>query len=465
MKRILIIFILLGWVIQSQAQVKVWREINLRVFPNKLLTGEVGFRDILFEAMKSGKIKVYPYTEKFAHFGKPLYTRELIKYLSYFDDSVMDTVEVRYWDLSKLELQETYYPKRKGNRRFRIKKITLWGGWSKQHTYRLSFKYQEVKTLLNQVYQTSLKLNDLARLQAYWQSPQDVTLQTSVPTALENRRFASKVIKTVNLKKKYQARFKQLTEYQPTKMKDWEVKPKFLRVGKHTLRATVRFRVNLMNNKNFPFYRLGRGIVGEIIKGVKAKKLTPYEYRYSPPWTFTPMQRKKFFDEIYYDDILQTVVRSHLSNIHRIELLGYWDLNIITKKTTFRLIQINLWVPPASKESQINDLTLFAIITFKYEELKPYFEQRFMQAKKTGRHYGAWVKNGNTLDRMSFAQALEKGLFTKQIVWYANQQNDNIELLFNRMNNIEKLGRKKAKRLYQKMQQKVQKNLENFKVK
>lgn len=466
MKKTFIIFIFALLAIQSQAQVRVWREINLRTFPNNYLSGiEIGFTDVLFEGAKTGKIKVYPYTEKFARFAnQPLPPKQVVKYLRYYDKSIKDSIDIRSVDLYKLELQEEYYPRKKGKRRFRIKKVTLWGGWDESHTFKLSFKYQDFKAFLNQTYQTSLKLKDLTHLAAYWQSPEDVTLQTSVPTALENRKFVSKVLKTEKLQKKHQVRFKQLTDYQPSKMKDWEIQPKFLRIDKNTLRATVQFKVNLKTAKNFPFYRLNQGIVDEIIKGVKAKKVNAYEYNSSPTWTFLLMKREDFIFKLsYYDDSVQDSIRLRPSDLYEMKVLGYWDLNTITQKTNFQIVKIDLMIPKGTNSA--TQLGPIHLASFKYEELKPYLEERFTQAKKAGRHYGTWIKPSNTLDRMSFAQALEKGLFTKRLIWYANQQDDGLIWIFNRANKGKKLDAEQALVRYQKMQEKTLSNLENFRVK
>ena len=82
-------------------------------------------------------------------------------------------------------------------------------------------------------------------------------------------------------------------------------------------------------------------------------------------------------------------------------------------------------------------------------------KQRFQQAQKTGRYFASWARK-----RMSFSAALDQGLFAKEMLWYANQ--DDIDIVTLTKQKYRDLSREEKRKRYLLMQKQVQQNLENF---
>ncbi len=455
-------FLIPHMTIRVQAQAQVWRHLQLNTFPNHHLTGiEIGFRAALLEGIKTNQIPIYKYTGKFADFAQPIpHTQAIRAYLNYYEPEVQDTFSVRGVDFREMELQEKYYPRRKGKQKFEIQAISLMAPiFKKDSAIKFTLKYTDFKQYLNKLYATSRQAKNLKTLRAYWQSPEDPTLQTSVPTALEARKFVSKVTKTRKLKRKHRTQLEQLVEYSPQQQTNWFTIPKFIRLGKGKLRANVRYKVNLLEAENFALYRQGQGIVYELLKGTLEGKIQAYEYNFSPlPIDYKMNKGDLDMKCTYLDNAVQDSVRLYPGDMSELRLEGFWEVDTRKGTSQFKIYIVSFFIPQGTNSE--TSLGPIAMAQFKYSEVKAYFEQRFKEAQKTGRYFASWVDPHDTRKRMSFSAALDQGLFAKEILWYANQQADDL-FTFTHWK-IEHLSLEEKGKRYRLMQKQVQQNLENF---
>lgn len=425
MKKALLIFLVLTlWQVQPQAQAKIWRSIDLTKFPNTQLTvQDLGFRQLLFDGIRKGRVKVYETRKGFADFTKRIPKSQLKKVLQYYDNSVQEMVELRSDDYTKLILQELYDPSAK---KYQIKAITL---ESPDLLKSFVIKYSHFKKYLNKIYKRSRRKKDLMVLKAYWQSPENKTLQTSVPTALENRKFLSKIVKTEGLNAQVEAQLKKQAGYQPKSQSEQAVlQAPFLRIGDQKIRATLRYAIDLKAAANAPFYQKGEGIVKVILDGIKKRKIKTYKYVATPQKRFRRLKRQKIWNKLvsYNQNAGDTLVLGP-KDLYKLEIVGYWDINLLSGKSAFKINQVNLLIPKGTNvESQLGDLRLTQL---KYKQVAKYLKRRYSKAQKRGKNEAIWVNPKNNNERMSFAEALEKGLDQRELQWFANQQDSGVLLL------------------------------------
>ncbi len=411
---------------QAQAQAKIWRSIDLTKFPNTHLTAQdVGFRQLLLQGIQRGKIRVYADRGKFAYFKKRIPRKQTSKVLKYYDTGLQEMVELRPDDFSVLEIQELYDPTAK--QQYQIQAIVL---KAPEFSKSMVIKYKHFKKYLNKIYKRTRRQKDLMVLKAYWQSPEDNTLQVSVPAALEQRKFLSKILKTDGLTAQAKANLKKSQKYSPIAMTSSEIlQAPFLRVNEQTLQATTRYQIDLRKATNAAFYQNGNGLVKVILQGIKKGKIKPYQYASTPRKYFKRLKKKSFLGKLqYYDAGVADTINIRPADLYKMEVVGHWVVNVPTKQSSFKIYQINFLIPKGTNEqTELGDLRLAQL---KYRQVKAYLAKRFRKAKKRGRRDATWVNPDNKQMTMGFDEALDKGLYDGDLAWFANQQDMGVLFLY-----------------------------------
>ena len=430
MKNAFLIIVTLCFVGQSLliAQAKIWRSIDLTKYPNTYLTAQdVGFRQILMQGIKRGKVKVYANRDQFASFKKRIPRKQTNKILKYYDANLKEMVELRPDDFSILEMQELYDATASGTQKYQIQAIVL-----KAPAFSKSFmiKYKHFKKYLHRVYKRSRRKKDLMVLKAYWQSPENNTFQTSLSVALEQRKFTSKILKTEGLDAQKETVLKTDQGYSPTPKTVKEVfQAPWMQINAQTLRATTRYLIDLKAKANAPLYQKGNGIMKVILEGIKRGKIKSYAHAPTPQKYFKRLKKKRFLNKLsYYEESTEDTVDIQLVNLHKLELVGYWEANAQTQKSSFTIERIHFLIPKGT-----NSQTRFGnlrVAQLKYRQVASYLEKAYRKAQKESKEDATWINPDNDQEKMSFAEALAKGRYQKQLNWFANREDLGLQSLY-----------------------------------
>ncbi|OJJ15536.1 hypothetical protein BKI52_37255 [marine bacterium AO1-C] len=440
---------------ETRAQAKIWRSIDLTKYPNTHLTAQdVGFRQVLIQGVQKGRVKVYAYRNQFADFKKRIPRNETKKVLQYYDTGLKEMVELRPSDFSVLEIQELYDSKAPNAQKYKIQAVAL-----KAPEFSKSFvvKYKHFKRYLNKAFRRSRRKKDLMVLKAYWQSPENNTLQTSISTALESRKFTAKILKTEGLEAQTAAKLKTESGYQPkSPMSKAIFQAPWIKINKQTLRATARYQIDLEAKTNAALYQKGNGVMKVILEGIRKGKIKPYAYASTPQKYFKRLRKEDFFSKLsYYESSTEDTVDIQSVELHKLELVGYWEINTQTQKSNFKIERIHFLIPKGTNaQTEFGNLRLAQL---KYTQVVSYLNKSYRKASKKGTNEATWVNPENNAERMSFAQALTKGLYKKQLNWFANQQDLGLLSLY------DDLGQKKnAFSNFNDAQKYAQQYLENY---
>jgi len=438
------------------AQAKIWRSIDLTKYPNTYLTAQdVGFRQVLIQGIQRGKVKVYANRDQFASFQKRIRRKQANKVLAYYDDNLKEMVALRPDDFSILEIQEFYDATASGTQKYQIQAIVL-----KAPSFSKSFviKYKHFKRHLNKMYKRSRRKKDLMVLKAYWQSPENNTMQVAVPTALEQRKFSSKILKTEGLDKPTETALKNSKGYSPKPKKPKEIfQAPWLKLDEQTVRATTRYLVDLKATANAPLYKKGNGIVKIILEGIKRGKIKPYVYTPTPQKYMKRLKKKRFLSKLsYYEESTEDTVEVQAIDLHKLELVGYWEVNTQAQKAKFTIERINFLIPKGTNtQTQFGNLR---VAQLKYRKVISYLEKAYRKAQREGTGEATWVNPKNVQEKMSLAQALATGYYHKQLNWFANQQDLGI---FSLQDNLEQID-DASFLTFKKAQKHAEQYLENY---
>lgn len=402
------------------AQAKVWRTIDLKTYPNNVLTNPYfGFRQVLLEAIQQQKLTAYYYSDNFADFSRAYTPKQAQKKISFTEDGPLgEYVYLRPLFFEYIELQESYTFINAQKHRRQVVGLTLICPYGVNQTkVKFLFKYGEVSKYLRKLYKSSRKQKKYELLKAYRQSPIDSARQMSVITALEQQKFRAVISKTKGTTPQQLARLKALPRYNPPPLPDslTYFKPCFIRVDKHRIRTTLRYQLDLRKPENTPLYLQGKGIVYDIINGVKAKKIQPYIYQYiSTLHKYMPISDHDFFEDPA--NYLPDTSKIKLAKLYKIEVVGWLTMNTKTNERTFEIFALDLLLPKGeAPQAMLGDIH---IGLFKYGEIKAYWQRRF---KQSNQQKSVWVNPKKPGQKMSFAQAFAQGLYKATTVWFVNR--------------------------------------------
>lgn len=433
---------------QGIAQKKLWRVIKFKKYPNTAYTLQkaqptkdakpalrfraADFRSVLIEGARDKKIKVYQYTGKFNDITNPLSPGQLAGLLADYDKAPATTRDGGYF--GEMELHEDYFPAKK---QFDIKGLALIANVAPGKYIRLQFDYAEAGKYLQKVYDNSRKQQRYELLKAFWQSPTDPTVQMSVPEAFKQRKFRSYVPRSLGLPLPALAMLQRQPEYSPLPPADTDaLRPKFIRINAQTVRTSIKYRIDLKQVDNLPLYQKGDGLAAEIIQGVKDSIIQPYQ-------TNKPGKKisiEQFLTQATYSIKEGDTTEVKPAQLSKIDLKGWLDINTQTNERKFTVSSIVMMIPKGTNaETEKRSLML---AQFDYNKLKAYWSKRYEAAQKAKKDEdklkSTWVNPQKPGEKMSFGEAIDKGIFKGKITWFATPSGNKLKTLLK----VNKSGKK-----------------------
>ena len=429
---------------QGVAQKKLWRVVKFKKHPNtaynllkaKLNQGankkpafklrKADFRSVLIEGARNKKIKAYHYTGKFNDITTPLSSEQLADVLRHYDKTAgYSTKPGGYF--GEIELHEDYFPAKK---QFDIKGLALIANVAPGKYTRLQFDYAEAGKYLQQVYDDSRKLQKYELLKAFWQSPNDPAIQMSIPEAFKQRKFRSYVPRSLGLPLPALAVLQRMPEYNPMPpAKSAALRPKFIRIDANTVRTAVKYRIDLTEADNLPLFQKGDGLVAEIIQGVKDSIIQPGKKISIGQF----VERASYFIGKEGDT---TEIKP--ARLNKINITGWLDINTQTKAKKFSISQVIVLMPKRTEKGNM------VLGKFDYDKLKAYWKKRYEEAKKAKKDEdklkSTWVNPKNPEEKISFGEAMDKGMFKGTIRWFATPSGNNLKTLLKVNKRNEKLA-------------------------
>lgn len=403
-KTFFLILLTIGCLSGGFPQGKIWRTIDLRKFPNNAFTSRFSdFRELLVQGVLAHKIMAYKRTGTFADFSVPFSAKELKATLQRYEMCIEDHIPLRYDDFHTLELHEYYSPLT--HKTYTIKTLALMTMSKETQYLTVVFKYDEAKKYLTEIYQTA---KQRSRLAACWQSPISNAQQTPVTEALETRKFTSVITETQLLPPKHLKQLQQASVYAPIPPGGLSFfHPNFIRTNKHTLRTQICYRINLKKKANLTLYQPKSSIVAEIIQGVKAGKIQPYEF--TTDWGNPKLQKMPKNDCFRllaymphntcceYDTIAP-------AQVYLAEITGWWETNTLTRKIKFIPTRLALYLPKNTRSEY-----LLRWAQFDFTEVKAYCNAR---------------------NKKHLTKIFDKQMFTGKLTWFMNRNDDNLQTLW-----------------------------------
>lgn len=186
----------------------VWRKINLREKQNKpFFSIENEITQVIIDAVKAKKLQPYEYNSSPTTDGvsSPMQYEDFLKKLSYYDDSVQDTVPLRATDLYILEMKEDLiFDRRRSRMYWDIQSVTMVIPQGTNQETQLgdlrlaSFKYKDLYEYFKETYEESQKKGTFEDVRAFWYNPENPRRHMSLGDAMELRLFNSRITKVSN---------------------------------------------------------------------------------------------------------------------------------------------------------------------------------------------------------------------------------------------------------------------------
>ncbi|WP_299454962.1 hypothetical protein [uncultured Microscilla sp.] len=418
--------LLVSCVFQGFAQKKLWRVIKLDKYPNTAYTPCCNdFRTVLLEGMKDKKLTAYFYTGKFGDATQAVSMANLQGFSKNFGKD-----KITSGDFNTLELHEDYYPDKN---QFDIKAMSIIIK-AKGKVLGLLFKYDEAKKHLDNAYNASLPLHTYEALKAFWQSPEDPTVQWPVTKALKQRKFASIIPRSIGLPLPMLARLRG-KDYRAVQTEIWY--PGFVRVDLENYRTTISYKLPLTDAENKAFYQAkeAKGVLAEeLLEGIRSGKLTPYQV--SPIRANKPLVKQdaqKLESKLYYLNSSKDSIPLQGTDIQKLRLDGHWTINKKSGKRNFKIARITLIVTTNDALKGVPK----HLAQLDYKEVKSYLDSRYEESKKEKKAtlkkkekgIAVWINPEKPDEKKSFTEALDKGLYKAHIHWFANRTGKDVQAL------------------------------------
>ncbi len=186
----------------------VWRKINLQEKQNfPFFSREREITQVILDGVKAQKLQPYEFNSSPTSDGvsSPMEYDYFLSKLSYYDESVGDTIDFRAVDLYLLELKEDWiFDRRTSRMKHDIQSITLIipqgaNAASELGDVRLAtFKYKDLYAYFKKVYDKSQRKGTFESVRSCWYNPENPRRHMSLADALELRLFSSRIVKVAN---------------------------------------------------------------------------------------------------------------------------------------------------------------------------------------------------------------------------------------------------------------------------
>lgn len=388
----------------------------------------------------NGKLPVYHYSEKMADFSKEMTKQEFRQKLVYFDKFFGDSIELRPIDLFEFGLEEnvTY---ENGKFSYDIQALLLYipkgviGQELKSRKAIARFRYKDLAKLWTETYEKSLKTKIYGGLDCFVQVYHDNTQTISFTEALEKRYFNSSIETVIPANKKAILEKEEEYKEKVAKQEGIVYLPQFTQIENNKIVSSIIEIVDLKKEKEF--YKEDNTLVKILIEGVRNGELQPYffmaspryvqnfsEYKYNNYVKDYKMSKQDFEKKMrsYTYKVDSIKPKPHQVYIKRVPIdstnLKIKDISMLAiqsivevekgKNINFRPYKITLILPKGTnQDTKFGNMRLFS---FEYKEVAKYLEKMTKKSEK----YTLQIQNQG---KMSFAEAIEKRLFSSNILY------------------------------------------------
>lgn len=359
-----------------------------------------------------GKLQTYE-AQGILDFSKKIPQSAIQSKLVYFDSKFKDSIELRPTDLYIMDIEEKV-KEENGTLKYNIEALVLTipkgvNEDSKEKNKPLMrFRYADVQKICNETYQHSKNLKMWNSLECFYQLYEDNTQTVSLAEALDKRYFKAKILEVIPADKKTLLAKEKKYEPQASPKPDTLLYvPKFMEVGKNTIRANLYERIDLRQNEGF--YHDQSIFIEGIRKGIQNKELTPYVYQAYSFWKADTAKSYKIEELFaYFDSSLSDSVIVRAEDLYLMELRSIVE---IKKGKSIQYIPYAIaLILPADRISDVKWDNKICMLS--YAELKAYFR------KKEKIFPNFLFKNKGK--QMSFDKAIEKRLFNSSLYKFSN---------------------------------------------
>jgi gliding motility associated protien GldN len=188
----------------------VWRKINLLEKQNMpFFSRENEITRVIIEGVKAGKLKPYQPTSnpRLTGFETPLSDSDFNRNFRYFDANIGDTVDLKPYELTILELKEDYiFDRRRSLRYWDIQSINLVVPQGATPASQMgdipfaTFKFKDLYNYFKETYEASQEKGTFEDVRAHWYNPENPRRHMSLSDAFDLRLFSSRITKVSNPK-------------------------------------------------------------------------------------------------------------------------------------------------------------------------------------------------------------------------------------------------------------------------
>ncbi|TAE51453.1 MAG: gliding motility protein GldN [Cytophagales bacterium] len=188
----------------------VWRRVNLLEKQNTpFFSRENEITKVIIEGVKAKKLMPYNPTSnpRLTGFESPLTEADFSRNFRYFDANIGDTVEMKPYELTTLEIKEDYiFDRRRSLRYWDIQSVTLvipQGATPASNMGDIpfaTFKFRDLYNYFKETYETSQEKGTFEEVRAHWYNPENPRRHMSLSDAFDLRLFSSRIFKVSNPK-------------------------------------------------------------------------------------------------------------------------------------------------------------------------------------------------------------------------------------------------------------------------